>query len=245
MKTRNFIYLILILLFYSCGSENIILEEKKHTTIDTLPHSDTVTKQVENHQVFQPYTKNPIYLTDNKIFIDSLVPFFKYKNIERLDYLCKKLENWPIDSLKEIVFSSKKINIPNKADTIYLTEYQFLIGSIKTESENSIIAIIDYHEAWGHEIKLLTINKNNQIIDLQSIQYSYGDGGDFYFSTLKYIDRNTYISILENGYYTMTSPIDSTIYTRTTTQIKIDKNATFSAKILKVDSNIIELKKSN
>jgi len=41
----------------------------------------------------------------------------------------------------------------------------------------------------------------------------------------------------------MTEPIDSTVYTKTVSKITISKDGLFNEQILKVDSNIVELKK--
>ncbi len=240
MKTNKLIYIFFIFVFYRCDTENSASTKTEQPLFDTISHSDTTKAQATNSFQFQPYTKNPIFLTDNKIYIDSLLKYFKYKDITRLDHIY----NTSIDSLNEIVFSNKKIKVPSKLDTIFLSDYQFIIGNIKTSSENSIIAIVDYYEGWGQEIILLTIDKFHNIIDIQSISASCADGADFYRADVKYINSNTYEYVSENGYSSLTEPIDTTKYKRITRKIKIRIDGTFENNLVKIDSNLVELHKS-
>jgi hypothetical protein len=240
MKVNHLAHILFILILSGCNTEIPVTTEEKMIFPDSLIYSDTSSTTVINNPVPEPYTKNPIYLVDNKLYIDSLIPFFKYKNEERLDLLCDKLGNRSIDSLKEIVFSSKKIKLRSKADAILLGDYQFLIGNIKINHENNVIAIMDYYEDWGCEIKLFTIDKNHNIIDVQPIAGRGGDGGDFSISTLKSLKGNAYFYTSKVGHHTMTEPVDSSIYTMTMRLIMMNKNGTFKDTLLQTDSNIVE-----
>ena len=205
-----------------------------------------VPNTADNNSLKKPdsYTQNPIYLSNNKIHIDSLSPFYKYKNIERLDLLCEKLKNWNTDSLKKIVFPGKKIKFKHKADTISLGDYQFLVGGAKIKNSGmDYIILLDYCVEWGHEVLLVSVDKNHCITDIQGLGLNYGDGGESYERKIYYKDFNTYTFTEREENWVSSETDDTLTYNTKNGVIVINSNGTFKKIISKKSGNVVEIRK--
>lgn len=238
---------ILIFLFSFHCSNN-----QEHTTntesVESVPTpKDSIISPTYQTDVDEtPFTANPhiIRLTNNLLYIDSLKPYFKYPDVERLDLLCKRVENYHLDSLCTVKFSNTKVQLKDKSTPFHLGEYQFIMGNLKKmPGQPEVLIFLDYIEAWGTSLLLVSVDENHKIIDMESYCSTYGDGGAFYFTEIKYHDFFNYFFIKKAGNQSFTSPIDTTTYTKTLGKITLN-NGRFEKSILKVDSNIVELKKS-
>jgi hypothetical protein len=239
---------ILIFLFSSQCSNN-----QEHTTntesVESVPTpKDSITSPTYQTEVDEtPFTANPhiIRLTDNLLYIDSLKPYFKYPDVERLDMLCKRVKKYYSDSLCTVVFSNNKIQLKDKSTPFHLGEYQFIMGNLKKmPGQPDVLIFLDYIEAWGKSLVLVSVDENHKIIDIESYCSTHGDGGDFVFVEIKHQDFFNYFFIKKHGYRALTTPIDTITYTKTVGKITLN-NGRFEKSILKIDSNIVELKKAN
>lgn len=239
---------ILTLLFSSQCSNN-----QEHTTnaesVESLPTpKDSITSPTYRTDVDEtPFTANPhiIRLTNNLLYIDSLKPYFKYPDVERLDLLCKRVEKFDLDSLCTVVFSEKRIQLKDKSTPFHLNDIQFLMGNLKrTPEQPDVLIFIDFTDDWGPAMVLASIDENHKIIDMESYCSTHGDGGAFYFTEIKYHDFFNYFFIKKAGDQSFTSPIDTITYSKTLGKITLT-NGRFEKSILKIDSNIVELKKAN
>jgi hypothetical protein len=249
MQLKNhFIPLILgtiTLLFSSQCSNN-----QEHTTntesVESVPTpKDSITSPTYQTDVDEtPFTANPhiIRLTNNLLYIDSLKPYFKYPDVERLDLLCKRVKKYYLDSLCTVMFSNNKIQLKDKSTPFHLGEYQFIMGNLKKmPGQPDVLIFLDYIEAWGKSLVLVSVDENH---DMESYCSTHGDGGAFYFTEIKYHDFFNYFFIEKAGYQSFTRPIDTITYSKTLGKITLT-NGRFEKSILKVDSNIVELKKAD
>ena len=245
----NLAYILFILFLLSCGQirqEKRLVETNK-PTVDTIEKSDSVVKQDETSYISKdmddhPYTENPIkvYLKNNKIYYDSISPYFVYNDIENLDELCSRLNE--LDSLPTVVFPSKAISIQNSTDTLFLSDFQFLVGNLKMPQESpKIIAFVDYLEDFGRSLLMVSIDEGPNVIDAEVLCSSMGDGGDFYRTEIEKVNDLQYNFITNNGYQTFTDPIDTIKYHKISGEIKINSDGTFTKQIIETDSNLIEL----
>lgn len=239
---------ILTLLFSSQCSNN--QEPTSNTkSVESVPTpKDSITSPAYQTDVDEtPFTANPhiIRLTNNLLYIDSLKPYFKYPDVERLDLLCKRVEKYYLDSLCTVRFSNDKIHLKDKSTPYYLGDYQFIMGNLKKmPGQPDVLIFLDYTEAAGMCVMLASVDENHKIIDMEPYCSKYGDGGDFHYTEIKYQDFFSYFFIDEMGYQSYTSPIDTITSTKTIGKITLS-NGRFERSILKVDSNIVELKKAN
>lgn len=251
MQLKNhFIPLILgtiTFLFSSHCSNN-----HEHTITESveavsIPKDSTVSPTYQTDVDETPFTANPhiIRLTNNLLYIDSLKPYFKYPDVERLDLLCKRVKKYYLDSLCTVIFSNNKIQLKDKSTPFHLGEYQFIMGNLKKmPGQPDVLIFLDYIEAWGKSLVLVSVDENHKIIDMESYCSTHGDGGAFYFTEIKYHDFFNYFFIEKAGYQSFTSPIDTITYSKTLGKITLT-NGRFEKSILKIDSNIVELKKAN
>jgi hypothetical protein len=264
---------IFLLLLFSCSNNRTNQEEtssnstKSHESNRLRPsyewlkpreirYKSTVEKShLENYGIYgiettvsfkdHPFTNNPtiLHLYSNKIPIDSLKQYFRYRNIERLDTICPKLFDWYQDSLNCIKFFNNEI-ITKKSDTIRLNHFQFLVGNIKAPNISSeILLFIDYIEDWGPSFFLVSIDENDSVIDIKYFCYFGGDGGDFVSTELKSIDIYSYQTIKKTGFQTYTEPIDTIKYTNANGLFKIQPDGVFEYLKTKPDSSIVETRR--
>jgi len=246
---RTILLFILFITFFACGQEKHNIEQDSTAVAiskDSVTHSSIIVYQTNRNE--HPFTKSPIfiYFPDNKIYIDSIKPYFRYQNIENLETLCTKIQNDYIDSLPTAVFSNKLFIRTSKPGTIQLSEYQFLIGNLKTtESMPDILVLMDYTEAWGRELFLLSLNEDHTIKDIDFFCSKQGDGGDYYITIIKRKNNFNYKFITEHGYQTFTEPFDTNTFNKKIGNFKINNSGTFERQIIKIDSNIVQITKSD
>ncbi|AEE52141.1 hypothetical protein [Haliscomenobacter hydrossis] len=234
-------FLIFALTFLSCdkktGTKEIASSDST-SSIDTTPSQSKFFEPDEH-----PYTYNPtiLRLENNWLYVDSLRPYFRYRDVERLDFLCKKLTIDRDDSLCTIFFLDKKIKLKYKLDPFHLAEHQFLVGNLKKlQGQPDILIFLNYIEGWGKELFLVSVDENHEIIDMQTFCYYCGDGGDFSTMELKHQDIFNYFSIKKVGFQKFSTPIDTITYDKTIGKLTINNNR-FEYRTLKIDSNIMEL----
>ena len=242
LQHLQIIFLISVLNFLSCAKKNNTKEIALNditTSVDTTSHNNRIVEKNEH-----PFTYNPtiLRLHNNWLYVDSLRPYFRYRDVERLDFLCEKLTTTrEADSLCTVVFSDKKIKLKYKLNPFHLAEYQFLVGNLKKLSNQpDILIFLNYIEDWGKELFLVSVDENHEIIDMQTFCSYCGDGGDFSTIELKHQDIFNYFSIKKVGYRRFSTPIDTITYDKIIGKFTINNNR-FEYRTLKVDSNIVEL----
>jgi hypothetical protein len=248
MKTFTKFIFIIVLTIYSCGKSDKNLPNNKVSDTNSVLPKDTIKPNSRLGDTissgFIPYTDNPIYLKGNKLYFDSLVPFFKYKDIERLDKLCATFDTTSFADLKELVFSSREISTSTMKDTVYLADYQFLIGNLKTKpGKPKVFIVIGYHEDWGDYIYLISTDRKSNIMDAICFCGGGGDGGDYDRNRITYKNRLTYYCEGERGYQTYSEPYDTLTYTITKSITTLNDDGIFNDSILKIDSNVVKVKK--
>lgn len=243
-NTAAILFFAFLLFLVACYPKTKIPDEDLKNAADSAISEISDTSNKNSYQEPDSYTKNPIYLSNNKIYVDSLSPFFKHKNLERMDLLSEKLENWYADSLKEIVFNAKKLKFKHRQDTVSLGDYQFIVGSAKLKNIGlDYIILLDYYVEWGYEVILASIDKNHDIIDIQGLGLSFGDGGESYKRKISYKDLNTYIFTEREENWVNSDIADTLTYNVTDGIIVINSNGTFKKNITKKSGDIIEIRK--
>lgn len=237
LRFAKLIGAVLCLFLMHCTNESIEHNGLKNISKTSLPGDSAPEAKALSEG------KTPLRITDNKLYLNDLLPFLKYQNTGRVDSLCAHLSNFTLNDFKEIAFNRKFILSSHKQDTLHLGDNQYLLGLLKTEhsNTNTILAIIDYVDAWGYSVVLLTVNANHDIIDFQTVYENHGDGGEFCTSSLKFLSKNNYQCTTEEGFCTTTSPTDTCKFTRTTKKITINDDATFSEKLVKKESELTEV----
>ena len=242
LRHLQVIFLIFALTLLSCvkkSGKTEIASSDSTSSIDTTPYQSKFFEPDEH-----PFTYNPtiLRLHNNWLYVDSLRPYFRYRDVERLDFLCEKLTTTrEADSLCTVVFSDKKIKLKYKLNPFHLAEYQFLVGNLKKLSNQpDILIFLNYIEDWGKELFLVSVDENHEIIDMQTFCSYCGDGGDFSTIELKHQDIFNYFSIKKVGYRRFSTPIDTITYDKIIGKFTINNNR-FEYRTLKVDSNIVEL----
>jgi hypothetical protein len=260
MKTTFSI--ILALIITACGNnppaENISFNVSKETIEDSsstnhiIPAKDRLDRQINDLGSFfiettknyneHPFTYNPsiIYFKSNIISFDSLKSYFRYKDVKRLDHLVEELSDWHNDSLYTIRFQNQII--VKDSDTLFLMEYQFLVGNLKINEKLKILIIIDLKEAKGHSYLLMSINEDNSIIDFADFYSNYGDGGGFINTKLFFRNINRYEIEVKDGYQTYSRPFDTITYDLRKDELVINNDGKFLFRNILEKYNLMEIK---
>lgn len=238
---------ILILFLLGCGqtTQEKIIAKPDAVSVDRILSQDKKADHVSNDPDDHPFTNNPVLvrLKNNKIQIDSLSPYFKYKDIENLDQICTIMNE--TNDLPTVIFSTKAIKTKHNVDTVFLADCQFLVGNLKTtHGVPNIILFMNYTEGWGEELFIVSVDTNYEILDIEFLCASGGDGGDFNDTGIKKISNLKYNYTTKSGYQTFTEPTDTIIYDKTTGQININYDGTFTKNIIRTDKGLIEVIKT-
>jgi len=238
---RCFLLIILILLIMGCFAKK---SSAPNEPSENIIEVDTISflKEYEQKKDLHPFTSNPkiIRLKDSLMFVDSLKPYFRYKDVERLDVLCYQLTEEHDDSLCTVIFPIKKLRSKFRKDLFVLGEYQFLVGNLKkTSGEPDILIFLNYIEDWGNELFLVSVNKEHKILDIQIFCGHCGDGGVHIIDKLEFQDLLNYTTEQKAGNMKYGTTVDTFIYNRTRGSLSIN-HGFFGVLKQPVDSNIVE-----
>lgn len=239
------LYILFFALLISCEYKSNKNESDNNDTISNTKTSE-YSNTVERKRLLEdehPFTKNPVVIKlASKIYVDSLKPYFMFKDIKKLDKICEMLTNEESDSLCTVIFPSRDFKVKFKKDTVHLSHYQFLIGNLKTsENQVNILVFMNYVEDWGRELFIASISKENEILDIEFLCSNQGDGGDFYDTEIKDKGNFNYTLITKHGYHPFSEPIDTFTYTKTVRRVNINNDGSFKNQLVSIDSNIVEL----
>lgn len=187
------------------------------------------------------FTSNSVilYFRENKIIVDSILPYGKYKDVERLDQLSNLLDNWEDKGLCTVAFEDKRVTTNYSTDTFYLSDNQFFVGNLKKkEGFPDILILLNYMESWGQELYLISVDKQHNIIDMMPFCANGGDAGDFATTTLKYKDALHYQYTTTIGYQSYTEPIDTLRQAITTGILQIQADGRFKQEVIRKDSTL-------
>jgi hypothetical protein len=231
MKKTILLSLSILFIFFSCG--------QTETRKPADAANDKVKSFADSIHVSLP--DNVYRLKDHKIYIDSLRPFFKYIDVERIDLLWKKIKDSISKGLKEITFPDRHIISKVKKDTFHISDYFYIVGNLKkSPGQLDVIIFLDYYECWGIGLTLVSIDDNHEAFDYEPLEYWGGDGGYYSEIEIYYKDFYNYTLKKTNGIYKDAITPGEVMYKRNCYEsFTINSNTSFTKKIIHCDSSII------
>ena len=217
------------MIFFGCGQVEekgtIVHKDSAKTTVDTIIKEKTAFAGIYN----------------NKIYIDSIEPYFKFRDIERIDSLWLEIDNVDMFSLKQVMFSPKYIISKFNKDTVPIIDYTFILGNLKNKPDQlDIILFLDMCQFWGKSLLIVSVDKNHDVFDVENLDRSGGDAGYFSKVEINYNDFFNYNIKVTDGCFPSEVPPNTTKYNKYCYKtFKINDNSTFTENIIRHDSSII------
>lgn len=230
---RNLRYLLILLVLAGCGQPQ---------NSDSAEKSDSQKKHKDSTIAVNKPTVNYLELPSNKIYIDSLRPFFCFHDIVRLDSLWEKAKTLPPINMKQVVFQNGNIISAVRKDTISISDDIFLLGNLKKKENYLDILLFKYSNMyWGSGLLIVSIDKHNTIFDAAVLWSEGGDGGYYSKTNVSYINFKKYIFRQTDGCFPDVIAPNTIEYEKHSLKcFELNGNSTFKIYTISKDSIIIQ-----